>query len=66
MIALDGHADVESSAGLRTYLAGLGRVGVQQHSTIAVRAYIIWRAAEELSGERLARLQGLVGKIRAH
>ena len=53
-------------AGLRTDFAGLGGLGVQKHSTAAIRTHITWGAAEELSRERLARLQGLIGKIGAH
>ena len=55
-----------SNAGLLTYFAMVGGVGVQKLSTAAVRIHSTWGAAQELSCERLARLHGLVGEIGAH
>ena len=63
---LDNHMDVEGSIGGHTCLAGLCGFGVQKHTTATVSTHTIWRAAEELSCERLARLHSLVGEIRAH
>lgn len=57
---------MKSSAGLRTDFAGLSGVGVQKQSTATVSTHSIWGAAKELSGQGLARLHGLVGKIGAH
>ena len=55
-----------SNAGVLTYFAMVGGVGVQKLSTAAVRIHSTWGAAKEFSCERLARLHGLVGKIGAH
>ena len=63
---LDGHIEIRSGMGLHTRFVGLCGFGVQKHTTAAVSTHAIWRATEELSCERLARLQSLVGKIRAH
>ena len=54
------------NAGVPTYFAMVGGVGVQKLSTVAVRIHGTRGAAKEFSCERLARLHGLVGKIGAH
>ena len=63
---LDGRLDIVSSAGLLTYFAMVGRVGVHKLSTAAVRIHNAWGAAKELSCQRLARLHGLISEIGAH